>query len=385
MSLPPRPEIKDIAPCQHGSIDYGELETLGIAPQDILDFSANLNPFGAPPDVVKAICKGASGLSEILSRYPDSEARQLRRALAQKLRVDASNVIIGSGSTELIRLAALAYFRWGDKVLIIEPTYGEYELACRISGASVIKQTLSSDNGFQPNVPETIDLIRQHHPKGIFICNPNNPTGRYISRGEFEMLVNTADNCLIVLDEAYVSFVDNPWCSLDLITKCDLLILRSMTKDYALAGLRLGYGIAKEEIIATLRRVCPPWNVNCLAQKAGMIAITKDDHLERCRTELKKAKDYLIAELTSLGLPPFPSEANFFLVEVGDATSFRRELLKQKILVRDCSSFGLPQFIRIAPRTLSECHVLVDAIKELRKEHYGRFVVPGCRADRPLE
>jgi histidinol-phosphate aminotransferase len=355
--------------CQHGSIDYAEVEMLGIAPQEILDFSANLNPFGPPPEVVQALYGVSYDLNEAISHYPDSEARYLKRSLADRLGISSDNVLISSGSTELIRLAALAYFGKEDKVLIIEPTYGEYELACRIAGASVIKQQLSAKNAFLPNIDKTTELIKQYHPKGIFICNPNNPTGRYLSRADFEGILDAGEDSLVILDEAYVSFVDNLWSSLDMVEGSNLLVLRTMTKDYAMAGLRLGYGVAKREIIASLRRICPPWNVNALAQKAGMIAIAKEKYLEQCQARLRKAKNYLVAELSSLGLPPLPSEANFFLVQVGDASWFRLELLKRRMLVRDCTSFGLPKYIRIAPRTLSECRILVAAIKEIKKEH----------------
>lgn len=355
--------------CQHGSIDYVEVEMLGIAPQDILDFSANLNPFGPPPEVIQALYGVNYDLKEAISHYPDSEAHHLRHSLAERLGISSDNVLISSGSTELIRLAALAYFAKGDKVLTIEPTYGEYELACRIAGAFVIKQQLSAQNAFLPNIDETATLIRQYHPKGIFICNPNNPTGRYLSQADFERILDAGKDSLVILDEAYVSFVDNLWSSLDMVEESNLLVLRTMTKNYAMAGLRLGYGVAKEEIIASLRRICPPWNVNALAQKAGIIALAKEGYLERCQAKLRKAKNYLVAELSSLGSPPLPSEANFFLVEVGDASWFRRELLERRMLVRDCTSFGLPQYIRIAPRTLSECRILVAAIKEIRKEH----------------
>jgi histidinol-phosphate aminotransferase len=373
--------------CQHGGIDYDELEMLGIAPQGILDFSANLNPFGPPPKVMQAIYDiSHSNLTKAISHYPDSEARSLRHSLADRLRISSQNIIVTSGSTELIRLAALAYFGKGDKVLIIEPTYCEYELACRIAGASVIKQQLSTSNAFLPNIDETIDLIKQYHPKGIFVCNPNNPTGRYLSRADFEMILDAGKDSLVVLDEAYVSFVDSPWSSLDMVEGTNLLILRSMTKDYALAGLRLGYGVARQEIITTLRHVCPPWNVNALAQKAGIIAVVEEAYLERCQSELIEAKNYLMVGLSPLGLPPLPSEAHFFLVKVGNATEFRRELLLQRVLVRDCSSFGLPQYIRIAPRTLPECHILVSAIKEIRKEHHNeQFFIASVKTNKASE
>ncbi len=362
MPLLPRPEIMDVAVCQHGGIDYAELRALGVMPQDILDFSANLNPFGPPPGVMEA-------LSEVeISCYPDSGAYGLRHSLAEKLGVGVCNLLVGSGSTEIIRLAALAYFDRGDKVLIIEPTFGEYQVACQITGASLVKQQVSAQNGFCLDMSETIDLIRQHCPKGIFVCNPNNPTGRYLSRAAIEQILDAARDSLVVLDEAYVNFVDSAWSSLDMIKRNNLLILRSMTKDYAMAGLRLGYGVAKEEIITNLRRICPPWNVNVLAQKAGIIAIADGEYLKRCQIEMRKAKIYLVAELSALGLPPLPSEANFFLVEVGDALGFRRELLKQMILVRDCASFGLPQYIRIAPRILPESQRLIAAIKEVREK-----------------
>ena len=360
-----------MALCPHGGIDYAELEMLGIAPEEVIDFSANLNPFGPPAEITEAINEGYCQLRKIISHYPDSQATHLRRCLAQKLGVKIDNILVGSGSTELIRLVALAYFSKGDQVLIIEPAFGEYQVACQIAGASITKQRLSAENAFQLDVDDTIQLIRslrakQGILKGIFIANPNNPTGRYLSQTEFEKLLGVSQDSLLVLDEAYITFVNNPWSSLNLARGSGLLILRSMTKDYALAGLRLGYAVAKEEIITNLRRICPPWNVNALAQKAGIIATAKEEYLKRCQTELKEAKDYLVGELSRLGLPPLPSEANFFLVEVGDASEFRHKLLRRKILVRDCTSFGLPGYVRIAPRTLPECQRLVTAVEEIR-------------------
>ena len=230
-----------------------------------------------------------------------------------------------------------------------------------------MKQQLSAENAFQPNIEETIKLVQQHCPKGIFMANPNNPTGRYLYQTEFEKLLDVSQDSLFILDEAYITFVSNPWPSLNLAQGNSLLILRSMTKDYALAGLRLGYGVANEEIIATLRRICPPWNVNALAQKAGIIALENEEYLRRCLAKINQLKTYLVTELSHLGLSPLPSEANFFLIKVGNATAFRLELLKQKILVRDCTSFGLPQYIRIAPRTLPECQKLVATFKKIIK------------------
>ena len=356
MSLPPRFEVQNIKPSEHGGIDYGELEALGIAPEEVVDFSANLNPFGPPPGIKKAMSKAD------IAAYPDSRAGELRRLLAGKLGVNEENIIIGSGSVELIRLAALAYFGQGDPVLIIEPTFGEYQVACQVSGASIIRQR-RAQSSFQLDIDETSGLIQRHHPKGIFIDNPNNPTGQYLSLEEFERLLHVGRDCLVVLDEAYITFVGDAWSSLGMIRGNNLLILRSMTKDYALAGLRLGYGVAGREIISSLRRICPPWNVNAVAQRAGIMAVAAEGYLGRCQLKLKRAKGYLVTELSRLGLPPVPSAAHFLLVEVGNAPKFRRELLQRRVLVRDCTSFGLPGYVRISPRTLPECHRLVKAIE----------------------
>lgn len=358
MSLTPRFEVQKIKPSEHGGIDYAELEALGISLEEVVDFSANLNPFGPPPGM-----KRAMGRANIAA-YPDSRAGKLRRLLAQNLGVGEENVIIGSGSVELIRLAALAYFGRGDEVLIIEPTFGEYEVACRVSGASVVKQR-RVPKSFRLDIEGTARLIERRRPKGIFIDNPNNPTGQYLSRAEFGRLLEAAKDSLVVLDEAYITFVDDVWSSIGMTRGNNLLVLRSMTKDYALAGLRLGYGVAQKEIISGLRRICPPWNVNAVAQQAGLAALAAGGYLKECQTRLKRAKGYLVAELEALGLPVVPSAANFLLVEVGSAAGFRRKLLKRRMLVRDGTSFGLPAYVRISPRTLPECRRLVRAIGEV--------------------
>jgi len=360
LSLPPRPEIQGLTPSTHGGLNYAELEEMGIAPSEVIDFSANLNPFGPPPAVLESMSQAD------IAQYPDSGATSLRQALAESLGLPAHNIIAGNGSTELIRLAALAYFRPGDSVLIITPTFGEYDIACRIAGAQIIEQRLLPEKGFRMEVDETIELMQKHRPRGIFITNPNNPTGRYLSRADLEKVLDGIQESLLILDEAYITFVDNPWSSLDMVENDNLLILRSMTKDYALAGLRLGYGLANKNIIDTLSRIRPPWNVNAVAQQAGIIALKEKEYISRCQIKIKEAKDYLMTELSSLGLPPLPSEAGFFLVKVDDSPGFRRRLLEQKILVRDCTSFGLPGYIRIAPRTPPKCRRLIKAVKKIR-------------------
>lgn len=332
----------------------------GLNPDDVLDFSVCTNPYPPPPGIRKAIA------SAVLNRYPDSEATELRLALSAKLGVLTENILAGSGTTELIRLIALTYFGVGDSVLIPQPTYGEYEVACNIVGTKVLKQVARAEDDFSLRIDETISLVCQHHSKGIFLCQPNNPTGQYFRRQEVEAILDAKPDSLLVLDEAYIAFVNNAWPSLDLIQRGNIIILRSMTKDYGLTGLRLGYLMANREIINHLRRVCPPWNVNIAAQQAGVAALGQDEYLKRCQEKVQLAKEYLMRELQLLGFPVLPSRANFFLVRVGNAARFRNDLLEHSIMVRDCASFGLPDYVRIAPRTMAECHKLIDTIRSLK-------------------
>jgi len=360
--LHPRREIKGVKDCPHGGPNYAELRSMSIVPEEIIDFSVCCNPYPLPGVLEKK-------LSDItINQYPDSEATVFREAVSRKLGISPSRILVGSGTTELIRLVALAYFGHDDSVLIPKPTYGDYEAACQIVGAEVIEQWGKGENGFWSSPEEIANIIEQRQPKGIFFCNPNNPTGHYLSRQGVETILDSCQGSLLILDEAYVAFVDGAWSSVDLTGEGNLIVLRSMTKDYALAGLRLGYAIANEDIIDTLRRICPPWNVNTVAQEAGIIALSADHFLEQCLKRLRESQTYLIDELRRLGLEPLPSRANFFLVRVANGKAFRQALLEKGILVRDCASFGLPEYIRIAPRTMPECRKLVSTIQLLNQE-----------------
>ena len=359
MSISPRKEIQSIEASQHGGPNWAELSYLGLDPEGIIDFSVCTNPFPHPSETIQIL--SATGLN----RYPDPEVTELREHLSLKLGVNSDCILVGNGATELIRLIALTYFEPGDPVLIIGPTFGEYEVACQIAGANVREQRAGAEDSFSPKLDEIIRRILEYHPKGIFICNPNNPTGQYLSRHDVEAIVDTAVDSLVILDEAYVSFVDGAWSSIDLLNRENVIILRSMTKDYALAGLRLGYILADREIVGNLHKVCPPWNVNVVAQKAGVIVLEDDGYLDDSKKLVIEAKQFLEDELRLLGFTLIPSRTNFFMVRVVNATKFRSALLRHSILVRDCSSFGLPEYVRIAPREMVDCHKLITVIRSL--------------------
>jgi len=215
LPLPPKPEVENLKPCPHGGPNWAELRAMGLNPEEVVDFSSNANPFLPPPGVRKIFNTIA------INHYPDSETTELRQRLSERLGVTADNILVGNGAVELIRLIALTYFRPEGKVLILEPTFGEYEIACQIVGAEVFKQW--ADDSFVVSIEETVSLIKQHRPRGVFVCNPNNPTGKYLSRQEVEMILDTCIDSLLILDEAYITFVDQSWSSIDLIPQGNVI------------------------------------------------------------------------------------------------------------------------------------------------------------------
>ena len=340
----------------HGSITPAELRELGLDISNVIDFSSNINPLGVSPRV-KAAMSAADA-----SRYPDPDCLELREALAQRTNVGVENIIVGNGSTELIHLIVRAFAADGPTV-IAAPTYGEYEFASRLAGSEPVFIRSSEETRFNHDSAALSRRIEEAKPSLVFLCNPNNPTGVYLNRSDVERIAAAVKPRLLVLDEAYVPFVARPWNSNALIESGNVVILHSMTKDHALAGVRLGYALAPEAIVAKLKQLQPFWSVNAIAQAMGLAALEDDDHVRKGREEVFAAKAYLEKEIARLGMTVIPSKANFILVNVGDAPSMRKQLLRHGLCVRDCTSFGLPQYIRISIRTLAECKRLADGLK----------------------
>jgi histidinol-phosphate aminotransferase len=358
--LPPQPKshVRELPAIIHGGIGFAEKE-MGAAPSGLLDFSTSCNPFRAPHSVYSAF------RSADIQHYPDSNSGPLVNALSQKLGVPQGQIIAGNGSTEIIRLAATAYFNNSDTVILASSTYGEYELASSIAGARVVKHQLSEADEFQLRTDPFIAFAKEQRPTGIFLCNPNNPTGQYLLFDDVAKIVKAFPDTLIILDEAYIAFTDCAWDSLKLCSSGNLLIVRSMTKDYALAGLRLGYAVANDGIIAALLRVRPPWNVGAAAQSAGVAALSCNDFLAESTKSIRSSRDFLMLELQKMGFRTIPTGTNFFMFHVGNAGRFRKQMMKKGFLVRDCTSFGLPEYARVAPRNKADCRKLINAIAEI--------------------
>jgi len=358
LALRVNPHIERLIPAVHGGAGYAGLKGAGSA----LDFSTCCNPYGPPAEVRRALRKTD------IETYPDHRSSELVRSLAQKLGVNAETVIAGSGSTEIIRLAALAFLTSGDTVVIPSPTYAEYEIAARLAGATIVKYNLLEDRDFQILPDRLISFARRHNPKAVFLCNPNNPTGQLLPREDVRRLVKGFPDTLVALDEAYMSFTGESGDAPALIEEPNVLVIRSMTKDYALAGLRLGYGLACREIINSLEKVRPPWNVNSPAQQAGVAAAGCGGYISQCNARIQKCRTYLVSRLLKMGYSTIPTDTHYFLIKVGDAAVFKSRLLEKGFLVRDCSSFGLPAYVRIAPRRMGDCRKLIRAIAEMDRK-----------------
>lgn len=356
MAVEYRPELERVEPCVHGSIGPRELAALGL--ESVVDFSASCNPLGASPAVREAL----RGLD--LSRYPDDECGALRRAIGEAVGQAPERIVVGNGSVELIWLLANAYLRPGDTAAVVGPTFGEYARAARIAGAHVAEFRAREEDAFRVRLDDLLAFVRNDAPRVLFLCNPNNPTGAYLRRNAVGRIKETLADGLLVVDEAYLSFVEEPESLLDMVGD-DLVLVRSLTKDHGLAGLRLGYCVGGDRVVEALHKVRPPWSVNAAAQAAGLAALADGEHLARAREAVGEAKAYLTRELGALGLTVVPSAANFLLVRVGQAAAFWAALLRRGYCVRDCTSFGLPAYIRIGVRTLPECRGLLAAIREV--------------------
>ena len=349
----------------HGSIKLSELRALGLAYEDVLDFSTNINPLGPPESVF-------DGVEDIdLSKYPDPECLHLHEMISKHLDIDTSFILAGNGSTEIIHLFTRAYFESISEnsrtCAIFGPTYGEYRGASELMGVSILNLTANLIPPFDWDWSEAYSLIAKHKPALVSLCNPNNPTGVYLDESHISNLASVVseNNGLLIVDEAYINFVEDRWDAIHLVRDKNIALLRSMTKDYSLTGIRLGYVLATPDIIEKISIYQPDWSVNSIAQQAGINVLQNKNYLQHARDVVKKNKAYLTSELTSLNFQVHVSQANFLLLRTGNAGSWRNRLLQKGIVVRDCTSFGLPDYIRIGIRPFSECRQLVNTMMEL--------------------
>lgn len=345
----------------HGGLDTREARRRGLDPEAVLDFSASLNPFGCSPRVLEAL---RSLTAREVGRYPDPGAPVLAAALAGRLGISAEGILVGAGSTELIRLLALAWLRPGTPFLGLRPDYGEYEAAAAIAGARI--ERLAPGEGLAPDLPALDRRLARRRPPLQFLGRPHNPTGRVLPARVVQDLAAAHPGTVFVLDEAYRDFVPE----MEPVEAPNLLHLRSLTKAHGLAGLRLGYLWGPPALVARVREVAPPWSVGVAAERAGLAALDDPGHVEGALRALERARPLLESGLRDLGYRPLPSQANFLLVPTGRAADLRELLLGRGLLVRDGTSFGLPGHVRLSLRPAEDCRRLLEAMP--RREEWSR-------------
>ena len=353
----------------HGTLDYAELRRLGLHPEELLVFSSNINPYGPPPAVAAAL--QAAATPEMISRYPDRLSLELRDLLAEFHALAPENILVGNGTADILWLIGLLHLQQ-QRVVIIGPTFGEYANVAQLMRAEIITVChpgwMQRGDTFIPG-PTTLDdtarALTTARPHVVFLCNPNNPTGQALDEAALEQLYAAAPAALWVMDEAYAEFMAAPVGTAAWSERGNWLVLRSMTKDFALGGLRLGYVVGAPPLIAALQDAQSPWNVNAFAQLAGAICLHNLAWRNETLAQLRQHSRQLRTALADVGFAPLPTTLNFFLLPVNNPPTLRQALLAQRIVVRDCTSFGLPHYIRIAVQQPPQNQQLVEVLAAL--------------------
>jgi len=368
MSISPRKTLDFLTPYTPGtSIDAAKKE-LGL--KNVIKMASNENPLGP----------GFENPNELINDlknshlYPDISTSDLIPLLAKSFSVTPENIILGNGSDEICQMLALAYLNPGDQVIVSEHTFSEYEFVTKLLDGKTINIPM---NNLQYDVDAIAKAVTKN-TKLIFIANPNNPTGTYINQMNLETLINkVGPSVLVVIDEAYVEYAeaeDFP-NSVGLLSAYDnVVILRTFSKIFGLAGFRIGYGLGSIKLIGDLNKVRQPFNVNSLSLKAATLAWENESHIERSLKLNSEGKKFLYQALNSLKLDYVPSEGNFILINLPIKASTAYDgLLSKGIIIRALTSFGLPNAIRVTIGKQDQNDAFIKALKSiLEREYYGK-------------
>jgi histidinol-phosphate aminotransferase len=351
-----RSVLEQVAPYDAGKSLEALARELGL--DSVLRLSANENALGPSPQVIEAIRREAPRVH----LYPDGGCTELRQAIGAGLGISADSIVVGNGADELLAMLARAAFDPGDEVVVPKPAFEPYSTEATLSGAVVVSSPL---RGYDQDLDDMLGRVTAR-TKCVILCTPHNPAATIIRRGPLERFLDAlgSDPPLVILDEAYRDFCDDPDTpdGVTLQRRYPTLIsLRTFSKIAGLAGMRVGYALARPEHIERLNRVRAPYNVNRLAQVAGVAALADPAHLERTRRVVLEERPWLQAALAERGAPSPPSQANFVLARVGEPVDrVRTALFKAGILVRDGAGVGFPGHLRIAVGTAEQNRRLLE-------------------------
>jgi histidinol-phosphate aminotransferase len=362
MSLPLSPFLKTLPVYQPGRPIEEVARELGLPANEIIKVASNENPFGPSPLAVAAMQKAIAGVN----LYPDGNAFYLKQKLAAKLGVEPANLILGNGSNEIIEFVAHALLAPDTDVVVSQYCFAIYPIVAKMFGANVISVPAKN---YGHDLPAMLKAITPR-TRIVFVANPNNPTGTLASREEVISFVNDVpDDVLLVMDEAYIEFLDD---AVDLVSlvrlgaRKNLILMRTFSKIYGLAGLRIGYGIGNSELISALEKIRQPFNVNLLSQTAALAALDDDEHVRKTRANNFGGLQFFAKAFRELKLEYIPSFANFILVRVGEGQKVFDAMQKQGVIVRPMGGYQLPEWIRISIGTPKENERCLGALKKSR-------------------
>ncbi len=358
---------------EHGGNVYAAADELGLRENEVMDFSASINPLGISARVKQEIRKQIDSLC----RYPDPGVQALTRDLAVIHSVDPGSIVCGNGSMEIIHLIARVIRP--RRVLIPVPTFTEYERAVARTGlrGQTVYVALQEKNNFDIDPAAFINALGDAVPcDAAFLCNPNNPTGGLLKKEDVLRIASAAQSakCYLVVDEAFMDFVPGESVVQEVKDNPYLIVVRSMTKFYAFPGLRLGYGVFPKGIAAAVKQYAEPWSVNSLAQAAGRAAIRDTGYAAQTMQLIAREKAFLEAGFKKLGVAYVPSKVNYYLLRFRDAASVARQLKSAGILVRECSDFrGINDntYIRAAVRSHQHNSEFLKQLSRLRQTIKG--------------
>jgi histidinol-phosphate aminotransferase len=353
------PQLRDLAVYEPGKPIEETARELGVRPDEIIKLASNENPLGPSPKAIDAM-RAAIDSAQL---YPDGGGFLLRNALAERLKCARENIILGNGSNEIIEFVGHAFLRPGDDIITFQHAFIAYKLIATLFGVRTIE--IATPN-FEPD-PNALLAAITPNTKIIFIANPNNPTGSLIPpNGISNFLARVPDNVVTVLDEAYFEFLDHPPDTLRHIRDGrNVMVLRTFSKIHGLASLRVGYGIARREIIEVLQKTRQPFNVNGIAQVAALAALQDADYLAETKRVVDAGRSFLEKEFSAMKLRFVPSPANFVFVHVGNGPEVFKKMLARKIIVRPLVGYGLPEWLRITVGTMEQNTKCIAALKEV--------------------
>lgn len=361
MSLSINPNLKDLPTYQPGRPIEEVARELGLPAAQIIKLASNENPLGPSPAALAAMQHVLANIN----LYPDGNAFYLKHKLANNLNVQPANLILGNGSNEIIEFVGHALMQPGVDVVVSEYCFAIYPLTAKLFGANLI--TVPAKH-YGHDLRAMLAAITPQ-TRVVFVANPNNPTGTVVSRDELmEFAAQIPANVLVVVDEAYIEFLDDPADFISEIRrgqKSNLLLMRTFSKIFGLAGLRLGYGIGAPELIAALERVRQPFNINSIAQAGALAALDDAEHTRRTRENNARGLKLYAEAFQKLGLDFIPSSGNFILVRVNEGQLVFEAMQKLGVIVRPMGGYQLPEWIRISVGTPEQDSRCIDSLKKV--------------------